>query len=187
MAVDKSFPMRGIQADGIPDAAFHFAPRKSKSNYQNVAMDLEGAVVAFTGRRVTVLSAERYILLNLTIDKAPDANQRAYYADVTRDTGETVRATRGRALVQYKGGTSDIESLWLCGAAGGRCSVSERQMTIADDGIELEGPPDCPSGGTGSTSCSVSCGGGGQGCSVGCGAGYYACCHCTNGCHCVHN
>jgi hypothetical protein len=184
VAVDKSFPMRGIQADGIPDLAFHFAPRKSKSYYQNVVLDLEGATVAFTGRRVTVLSADRYILLNLTIDKAPDANQGAYYDDASRDTSETVRASRGRALVQYKGGASEIESLWLCGARGGRCSVSDREMTIADDDIILEGS--CPSGGSGSTSCSIDCGGG-QGCSVGCGSGYYACCHCTNGCHCVRN
>ena len=182
VAVDKSNPMRGVQADGIPDLAFHFAPRKSKSNYQNVAMDLEGAIVAFTGRRVTVLSADRHILFNLILDKATNAKQGAFYYD---DTSETVRASRGRALVQYKG-ISEIESLWLCGASGGRCSVSEREMSIADDDIGLEGPS-CPSGGTGSTSCSVSCGSGGTGCSIGCGAGYYACCHCTNGCKCIRN
>ena len=183
VAVDKSNPMRGIQADGIPDFAFHFAPRKSRSYYQNVAMDLEGAVVAFTGRRVTVVSADRHILLNLILDKATNAKQGPFYYD---DTSETVRASRGRALVQYQG-ISEIESLWRCGASGGRCSVSEREISIAGDDIELEAPPECPSGGTGSSGCSVSCGSGGTGCSIGCGAGYYACCHCTNGCKCIRN
>lgn len=183
VAVDQSFPMRGIEVDGVPDIAFHFAPKKIRSEYQKVAFDLEDATVTFTAERLTVLSADRHILLNLTLEKGPDTNANGlYYEDRSRDLPETLRIRRGKALGNYKDSTT-IEALWLCGTKGGECSVLENtgEMRLADD-FYL----DCPSGGTGSTSCSIECGGG-QGCSTSCGTGYYACCHCTNGCHCIHN
>jgi hypothetical protein len=186
VAVDQSFPMREIEGDGIPDIAFHFAPKKSSIVYQNIAFDLEQATLTFTGRRLTVLSTDRHILLNITLEKGPESNASGqYYDDRSRDLPETLRISRGKALGQYKDPTT-IQALWLCGTKGGECSVLENtgEMRIADDPIEIEGP--CPSGGTGSTSCSIECGAG-QGCSTSCGAGYYACCHCTNGCHCIHN
>jgi hypothetical protein len=44
----------------------------------------------------------------------------------------------------------------------------------------LEPVGGCPSGGPGSSSCSIhNC------CSVTCTSGYYACCHCSDGCRCV--
>jgi hypothetical protein len=184
VAVDRSFPMRGIQADGVADLAVHFAPRKNRREYQNIAFDVEGGVVDFSSRRVTVFSADRHILLNLMLENRPENEDGLpYYNDTSRDLLETVRINRGKALGRYKG-TADIGGLWLCGVEGGRCSVIERtgEMKAATDPIELENP--CPSGGTGSTSCSIECGPG-QGCSTSCGAGYYACCHCTNGCHCL--
>lgn len=196
VAVDRSFPMRGIQADGVPDIAFHFVPRKldallrhaakNRHEYQAPAVELEGGTVAFTSKRVTVLSADRHILMNVSLENRPKTTDRGvYYEDVTRDQLETVRLYRGKALVAYRGHDSNIERLWVCGAAGGKCAVWERtgEMRIADD-FELENP--CPGGGRGASSCTVSCGGG-QGCSVTCNVGYYACCHCSNGCHCVAN
>lgn len=183
VAVDQSFPMRGIQPDGIPDLAFHFAPKKNRTEYQNVAFDLEGAVVSFTNRRLTVLSADRNILLNVSLEKPTDtAGNAAYYEDPSRDLPQTIRISRGKALGQYKD-PATIAALWVCGTKAGQCSVLENagEMTIADD-FYIE----CPAGGSGSTSCSIDCGPG-QGCSTSCGAGYYACCHCTNGCHCIHN
>lgn len=38
----------------------------------------------------------------------------------------------------------------------------------------------CPSGGPGSSACSIN-----NCCSVTCTSGYYACCHCSEGCHCI--
>ncbi|MFY9557404.1 MAG: hypothetical protein WAV47_22050, partial [Blastocatellia bacterium] len=151
--------------------------------YQNITFDVEGGVAVFSSRRVTVFSADRHILVNLMLENQPENDDALpYYADLSRDLVETVRINRGKAFGQYRG-AAQIASLWLCGDKGGSCSVIERtgEMRAADD-FDLENP--CPSGGTGSTSCSIECGPG-QGCSVSCGSGYYACCHCTNGCHCL--
>jgi len=128
VAVDKSFPLGGISADGEWDVLFHFATKKNKPAYQDIAFDLEGATVSFTGRRLTVLSAERHILLNLSLEKEPQSNNWIpYYNDRSRDLPETVRITRGLALGQYQGTRENVESFWLCGTEGGTCSVIEKR------------------------------------------------------------
>lgn len=188
IAVDSSFPMQQIKADGVYDALFHFAPKKSKARYQDVALDLEGAVVSFTGKRITVLSAERHILLNLTIKKEPANNNIFnYYNDTSRDLPETVRINRGLALGRYDTSGTDTERFWLCGAEGGTCAILKAGGDFrASDSDPLPEQNPCPAGGRGATQCTINCGSN-QGCGVTCGAGTYACCHCTNNCHCLPN
>lgn len=126
VAVDKSFPIGGIIADGEWDVLFHFATKKNKPGYQDIAFDLEGATVSFTSRRLTVLSAERHILLNLSLEKEPQSNNLfSYHNDRSLDLPETVRITRGLALGQYRGTGENVEGLWLCGTEGGTCSLIE--------------------------------------------------------------
>jgi hypothetical protein len=193
VAVDMSPPNRAIQGDGVPDLAFHFVPKRNSSKYQTVALDLEGGTVAFTSRRLTVLSADRHILLNMMLEKRPQHTD-AYYNDLSRDVPETVRVSRGKAFGQYRDPIA-IEGLWLCGTEGGRCSLVERSGEVRaayiSEEFELEGGggPHCQGGGPGSTSCSVSCGGSQNfGCSVSCGSGYYSCCQCNgDGCGCRSN
>lgn len=186
VAVNVSPPNGAIHGDSAPDLAFHFVPRRNSSKYQQTALDLEGGTVAFTSRRLTVLSADRHILLNMMLEKRPQ-HANAYYNDLSRDVAETIRVNRGRAIGQYRDPIA-IQSLWLCGAEAGRCSMVERSGDMRtlweDSGFELEGMG-CTAGGRGSTSCSVSCGGG-QGCSVGCSAGMYSCCNCGD-CRCLSN
>jgi hypothetical protein len=187
VAVDLSRPLAGIQADGLWDVVFHFVPKKLKPANQNISFDVENALVVSTGRRLTVLSNERHILLNLTLERGRQSSSWIpYYNDNSRDLATTVRINRGLALGQYQGRFEDVQGFWLCGSEGGRCSVQERPKDIRpmDGEIEPELPPDCPAGGQGATSCSISCEGG-QGCSVTCGPGTYACCHCSNGCKCI--
>jgi hypothetical protein len=187
IAVDKTNPLGGTQADGLWDVVFHFAPKKFRHENTNIFFDLENATLVSTGRRLTVLSNERYILLNLTLEKSIQSNGWIpYYNDRSRDLAETVRISRGLALGQYQGSMESIEGFWSCGSVGGKCSVRERNEGIRTMDVEPELPPDCPSGGSGASSCGISCGGG-QGCNVTCGSGTYACCHCTNGCHCIKN
>jgi hypothetical protein len=187
VAVDASFPPGGTSADGMYDVLFHFVPKKSRTRYQNVAVDLEGATVSFTSKRLTVLSAERHILLNLTLER--DTARKGifdYYNDVSRDLPETVRINRGIALGRYDTSRNNTDRFWHCGAEGGICTVIEATDKLrATDGDPLPENP-CPSGGKGSTQCSIGCGPG-LGCSTTCGPGTYACCHCTNGCHCYSN
>lgn len=182
VAVDKSFPLGGLQADGVVDVLFHFVPKKSKFAYRNIIFDFENASVGYTDRRLTVLSMDRHVLVNLMLDRDTKSQGLIpYYIDRDRDVAETVRISRGKALVRYLATTQGADGFWLCGAEGGRCSIRENAGGIKPSS---GGAPDCPSGGAGSSSCSISCGAG-QGCSTGCSNGYYACCHCTNGCHCV--
>lgn len=180
VAVDKSAPLQEIQADGVWDLVFHFAPKQSKPEYQNIALDLEGAVLAFTNRRVTVISAERHLILNLSLEETPKSNNSIFQYS---NQPETVHISNGAALVRYLGTSANTEGLWLCGTEGGRCSVAE---IAGNTRPSSEPAPVCPAGGGGSQNCGISCGSG-LGCSIGCGAGYYACCHCEQGCHCVKN
>lgn len=184
VAVDKSLPFRGVEGDGVWDTVFHFAPKKSKPAYQDINLDLENATLIFTGRRLTVLSTERRILLNLSLERNSEIiNVVPYYDDRSRDLPETARIDKGLALGQYQGTMEDVKSLWLCGTEGGTCSVLGKNGDLRPmDNFAIE----CPSGGTGSTECGIDCGAG-QGCNVSCGPGYHACCHCTNGCHCIRN
>lgn len=180
VSVDRSVPFRGIEADGVPDITFHFVPRKNKPEFQNIAFDLEGATVAFTDNEMTVISSDRYIILNLSLKKRSE-KKNIFSFD---DSPDVVRIRGGIAFGQYKGTGANVEGLWLCGDEGGTCAVLKKGDSLtAYDGDPLpEGP--CPSGGQGATSCGINCGAG-QGCNVSCGSGTYACCHCTNGCHCV--
>ena len=125
VAVDKAFPLGEIYADGVWDVAFHFAPRKSKPRYQNIDLYLEGATLAFTGRRLSVVSAERYTMLNLSLEKEPPRNKLFSFDDMP----DTVRINRGIALGQYQGNLANDEGLWLCGTEGGRCSVLKEPET----------------------------------------------------------
>lgn len=187
VAVDRTSPLGGIQADGLWDVVFHFAPKKFKPENQRISFDLENATLVSADRRLTVLSTERRILLNLTLEKAVESNGWIpYYNDRGRDLAETVRISRGLALGKYQGSMENLEGFWLCGSEGGRCSVREKTKDIRAMDVEPEVPPDCPSGGSGASSCGISCGGG-NGCNVSCGSGTYACCHCSNGCHCIRS
>jgi len=141
VAIDQSFPMRGILADGVPDIAFHFAPRKVRNEYQTIAFDLEAATVSFTSGRLTVLSADRNILLNVELTKSAEVTGYIpYYEDRSRDLSETLRINRGKALGRYRNATT-IDALWRCGTRGGRCSLLENsgEMRLLDD-PEIENP-----------------------------------------------
>ncbi len=184
ITVDKSFPMEGLQPDGMADILFHFVPKKTKRVYRTIALDLEHATVAYTDKRLTILSIDRQIVLNLMLDRAKKSNNEfLYYTDRSRDIEETIRIHRGKALTRYLTPRQGAEGFWLCGAEGGKCSFRENLAGVAPNS---EGAPNCSSGGVGSSSCSISCGSG-TGCSTGCESGFYACCHCTEGCHCIKN
>jgi hypothetical protein len=102
-----------------------------------------------------------------------------------------LKIVNGVGLAHYKNlrpftldslATSDLTSLKEGGLID-QAGVSSKDIGFPyGGGYYYGGGPQCPAGGPGSTSCSVStC------CSVSCGAGYYACCHCTDGCHCIKN
>lgn len=185
VAVDKSAPLAGLQADGRWDIVFHFVPKKANPANQTISLDSEGAIVVSTGRRLTVISDERRVLLNLTLEKeTQNDGWTHYYNDRSRDLAETVRISRGLALGQYEASEESVEGFWMCGSEGGKCSFRARAGDIRAMDIAPIEPAECPSGGAGASSCSISCGPG-QGCSVSCGSGTYACCHCSNGCHCI--
>jgi hypothetical protein len=135
VAVDKSFPFRGISADGSWDVVFHFVPKKSKLRNQSIAVDIEDGTVVTTGRRLTVLSAERRILLNLTLEREPQGKGLTpYYNYRSRDVAETVRISQGLALGQYQSSTQDVDGFWQCGSEGGNCSLRMKAGDITQIG-----------------------------------------------------
>lgn len=143
VAVDKEFLPGGIQADGVWDVAFHFAPKKSKTRYQNIALDIEGGIVSFTDRRLTVISAERYIMIDLSLEKETQSNNGIFSYD---GLPETVRINRGAALGQYRGAIANGEGLWLCGTDGGACSVVKRTGDVTANNGDPLPETNCPSG-----------------------------------------
>ena len=188
VAVDKALAFGEVQPDGVWDVVFHFAPKKTKPQYRDIVFDLENATLVSTGRRLTVLSSDRQIVLNLSLEReARTYDWTPYYDDRSRDLPNTVRIGHGQALGQYQSTMKSADKLWSCGAEDGTCSIVKKvgRIRTADEG-DPDPPADCPAGGPGATECGIQCGGG-QGCSVSCGPGTYACCHCTNGCHCIKN
>lgn len=85
--------------------------------------------------------------------------------DAQRDRREAEQAGRRRILTYAGFGLSSARGTW-----------SEPLSAIWQEPSELVERRTCSSGGTGSTSCSVTCGN--TGCSVSCSAGSYACCNC---------
>lgn len=123
VSVDRSVPFRGIKADGVPEITFHFVPRKNKPDYQNIAFDLEGATVSFTNNKLTVISADRHIVLNLSLKKKAE-NKSIFSFD---DSPEIVRIRGGIAFGRYKGDGASVEGLWLCGTDAGTCAQVSKE------------------------------------------------------------
>jgi hypothetical protein len=175
VAIDGSISS-SLQPDGLTDFTWHFVPKKNRPEYHTISMDQQNVTILFTSRRLTVMSGDN-VLLNLSLEKAPKGEiANPYYTDRRRDLLGTVRIQRGISLVRYPGDSELAERLWKCGEDGGLCGANVAANTFHS----LEEASGCPSGGAGSTGCSIDgC------CSVDCGAGYYACCHCLDGCHCI--
>lgn len=170
-----------VQPDGLTDFTWHFVPRKSRPEHRTISMELQDVTILFNSRRLTVMSG-RNVVLNLSLEKAPKGEmENPYFIDRARDLPSTIRIQRGIALVRYEGESQLAERLWKCGEDGGLCGATGavKGVTPTSDDFELEG---CPAGGPGSSGCSIS-----SCCSVDCQSGYYACCHCTDGCHCKKN
>lgn len=180
VAIDESFPPGDIHADGVWESLFHFVPRKTRPRYQDIALDLEGATVIYSSWRLIVLSDERKIVLNLMFRKDPQENKLKLFSFDQSRVPETVRINRGLALGHYRGVMANDGRFWLCGNAGGTCSLA------GGSGGEDALPSRTNRTGerSGPTGCSIS-DGGATGCGVACGPGTYPCCHCNEGCRCI--
>lgn len=169
------------QSDGLTDFTWHFVPKKIRPEHYTISMDLQDVTILFNSRRLTVMSGPN-VVLNLSLEKTPkDEMENPYYIDRARDLPSTVRIQRGLALVRYEGESQLAERLWKCGEDDGLCGTTGpgKGVSIASDEDAIAG---CPSGGQGSSGCSIS-----NCCSVDCQSGYYACCHCTDGCRCIRS
>jgi hypothetical protein len=96
-----------------------------------------------------------------------------------RGNERTAAIIEGIGLADYKSPTATLDEL----------ATAQLDAPLVEASRATEGPMPglaeaggCPAGGAGSTSCSIS-----SCCSVSCSSGYYACCHCTDGCHCIAN
>lgn len=165
---------RIVVAVGAPDDRAALAARVfvfQLSAPLDSALEIDTAQASLLVRRERLtLSTPRGVALDLAVHGA---------VDPSAGTQRSVATLDGIGLADYKNPTATLDQLATAQLDAPLFEASR----LAEGGMDaMAEPGGCPAGGPGSTSCSIS-----SCCSVSCSSGYYACCHCTDGCHCIAN
>ncbi len=165
-------------SDGVPDLIFRYAPKKKSPEYQNLSLDVQNVRVHFSGRRLAVVSEEGRVVVSLSMEKVSKDDPEFYlYGDRSKGMPGAVRVARGLGLKRQTPRRAEDGSLLPVNIDEDFISRGMRTQNEPGGGA-------CQSGGSGATSCGISCGNG-QGCNVSCGSGLTACCNCPHDCGCT--
>ena len=170
-----------------------------------IDIQLDRALVNFREDRILLTSPDgptqiSFSLRRVALKPGERPEDKAHFEMVTGPQGRSVQVLKDDDAIGLAHYSEKLRPFTLEGLARTDLStVKERGLLVNDRRESVKefgyicyygclgyggggGTQNCPSGGPGSSSCSVStC------CSVGCSPGYYACCHCSNGCRCYRN